>query len=291
MTEGEARQALESLLREIQVTRGEVIYLGIDMSRLPLPFWPSALNREAMHSRGARWCAFVYDCIMDVIGPEGTLLVGTFTYSCGASTFIVEQTPSELGPFTNWLRIQPKAIRSLHPVFSVAGIGAKALEILTDTGGAAFGPCSPFGRIASLGGRFVNLGIPFRQSLTYVHHLEQCFGCNHRYHKIFSATVIQNGCEVDRDFSGYMRWRGVDAAVDVAPLEDALKRAGVLLEVDRPRLFGQSAKAADIDRIGYSMLSKDSCAFSTRKVRVDLDDSAVAGNLFDSPAITFKLSV
>lgn len=292
MTEVEASQALRSLLDELCVASGETIYLGLDMARLPLPSWSAALNRDAIRAREDRWCAFLFKHIKETLGPRGTLLVGTFSYSCSnpAIPFVAEETRSEIGPFTNWLRQQPQSIRSLHPIFSVAGSGHYARDILTNTGGAAFGACSPFGRLTAHETRFVNLGIPFRQSLTYVHHLEQCYGCNHRYHKAFSGAVFQNGRKVDREFLGYMRWRGIDAGVDVGPLEDALKKAGLLREVSRPRLFGQSALAIDIDHIGYQMLTEDSRAFSSPKIRVDLDDAMVAAAPGKHPVTTFKLS-
>ena len=293
MTEVESSQALRALLAELGVASGETIYLGLDMSRLPLPSWSAALNRDAIRAREDRWCAFLFEHIMEALGPRGTLLVGTFSFSCGNPVipFVVEETRSEIGPFTNWLRLQPQSIRSLHPIFSVSGVGLHARDILTNTGGAAFGACSPFGRLAAHGTRFVNLGIPFRQSLTYVHHLEQCYGCNHRYHKTFSGSVIQNGLKLDREFLGYMRWRGIDAGVDVGPLEEALKRVGLLREASEPRLFGQSALTIDIDRIGYQMLIEDSRAFFSPKIQIDFDDSMVATAPGRHPVTTFKLSV
>lgn len=291
MTESEAGTGLDSLLGGLGVRRGDVIYLALDMAKVPLPRRSAPLNREAIRARENQWCEFLFDRIMAALGPEGTVLVGTFTYACGnpAIPFVAEETPSEIGPFTNWFRAQPGAIRSLHPIFSVAGLGRHARSILENTGGAAFGPSSPFGRLSALGARFVNLGIPFRQSLTYVHHLEQCHGCNHRYHKVLGGQVISQGRVVEREFLGYMRWRGVDAAVDVGPLEDELKQTGRLVEIDRPGLFGQSALAADIDRVGNDMLARDAWAFSTRKIRVDLDDSAVASDFCVDPVVTFRL--
>ncbi len=292
MTEVEASQALSALLTELGVTCGETIYLGLDMGRLPLPIWPALLNRDAIKAREDRWCLFLFEHIVKALGPRGTLLVGTFSFSCGnpAIPFVVEETPSEIGPFTDWVRQQPQSIRSLHPIFSVAGIGHRAADLLTNTGGAAFGPCSPFGRFATHGVRFVNLGIPFRKSLTYVHHLEQCYGCNHRYHKTFSGAVFQSGRMVDREFLGYVRWRGIDAGVDLEPLEQALRRYGLLREVSQPRLFGQSALTIDIDRIGYQMLTEDSRAFFTPKIRVDLDDAVVAAAPGKHLLTTFRLN-
>lgn len=291
MTEDEASAELGDLLVGLGVQHGEVIYLSLDMAKLPLPRWPVPLTREAFRDRENRWCDFLLRRVMAALGPEGTVLVGSFTYACGnpAIPFVAEETPSEIGPFTNWLRTRPGAIRSLHPMFSVAGLGHHARAILDNTGGAGFGPSSPFGRLSAMGARFVNLGIPFRKSLTYVHHLEQCHGCNHRYHKVFGGRVISQGRVVERQFLGYMRWRGVDAAVDVGPLENELKRTGQLIEIDRPGLFGQSARAADIDRVGYDMLARDAWAFSTRKIRIDLDDSIVASKLQANPIVTFRL--
>ena len=286
MTEVEASKALRSLLHELGVARGETIYLAIDMARLPLPHWPVALNRNAIRDREDRWCAFLFEHIMEVLGPHGT-----FSYLCDDPEipFVVEETRSEIGPFTNWVRQQPQSISSLNPIFSVTGIRRpKADDILTNTEGTAFGPCSPLGRLAPHRARFVNLGISFRKSLTYVHHLEQCYGCNHRYYKTFSGVVVQNGRKVDREFLGYMRWRSVDAGVDVGPMEEALKKAGLLREVSQPP-FGQSAQAIDIDHIGYQMLIEDSRAFSTPKIRVDLDDSMVAAAPGKNPVKTFKL--
>jgi aminoglycoside 3-N-acetyltransferase len=292
MTEVEADRALRSLLDELGVSICDTIYLAIDMARVPLPQWPVSLDRKAIRAREDRWCAFLFKNIMDALGPSGTLLVGTFSYSCGNPEipFEYEETPSEIGPFTNWVRKHPQAIRSLHPIFSVAGIGPKAAAILNNTGGAAFGPCSPFGRLTAHDTRFVNLGVPLRQTLTYIHHLEQCYGCNHRYHKTFSGNVIKNGQKLDREFLGYMRWRGVDAGVHLLPLEEALRNAGVLREASWPPATGQSALAVDIDRIAYQMLSEDSRAFSAPKIRVLLDDSRVVDAPGHGPSITFKLS-
>lgn len=292
MTESEATKALNKLLKGLGVTAGETIYVAVDMAHIPLPRWPIALNQKAIQERRNRWCTFLLKQIMELLGPQGTLLVGTFSYSCGNPEipFVHEDTPSEIGPFTDWIRRHPQSIRSLHPIFSVAGIGHKANEILNNTGGAAFGTCSPFGRLSKYNTRFVNLGTPLWKSLTYVHHLEQNYGCTHRYHKFFSNTVFQNGEKVNREFSGYMRWRGVNAGVDIKPLEDTLRREGVLIEIKESEIFGQSALVRDIDLIGYSLLSKNSLIFFNPKIKVNIDDSIVSKAPANNLNTTFKLS-
>ena len=293
MTEVEASHALRALLVELGVAGGETIYMGLDMARLPLPSWPAALNRDSIRAREDRWCAFLFEHIMEILGSRGTLLVGTFSYSCGNPEipFVVEETRSEIGPFTNWLRQHHQAIRSLHPIFSVAGVGLHARSILTNTGGAAFGPCSPFGRLAGLDARFVSLGVPFHLSITYLHHLEQCYGCNHRYHKIFITPVIKGGIVQKGPFLGYMRWRGLDAGPNFKPCEDQMLSEGVMREVLWNGCVNHAVHIADLDRIGYAMLKENSCAFVSRDVRVELDENATAADPVRDPIAVFKLLV
>ena len=228
---------------------------------------------------------------MEALGPRGTLLVGTFSYLCGNPEipFVVEETRSEIGPFTNWVRLQPQSIRSLHPIFSVAGVGPNAADILTNTGGAAFGPCSPFGRLTGLDARFVSLGVPFHQSITYLHHLEQCFGCNHRYHKIFTTPVIKNGVVQKGPFLGYVRWRGLDASQNFLPCEKKMLDEGFLREVRWNGCVNQAVRTADVDHIGYAMLAENPCAFVSRDVHVELDETAITTNLLRDPVAVFKL--
>lgn len=292
MTEVEASKALRSLLDELGVARGETIYLAVDMARLALPHWPVPLNRNAIRDREDRWCAFLFRHIMNALGSNGTLLVGTFSYSCGNPEipFVVEETPSEIGPFTNWVLQQPHSIRSLHPIFSVAGVGPNATEILTNTGGAAFGPCSPFGRLAGLNARFVCLGVPFHLSITYLHHLEQCYGCNHRYHKIFTTPVIKKGVIQKGPFLGFMRWRGLDAGPNFLSCEEKMLAEGVMREVRWNGYVNQAVCTTDVDRIGYAMLAENPCAFVSRDLRVELDETATAANPVREPIAVFKLS-
>lgn len=292
MTEKEASDLLKDLLSRLGVSRGEVLYLGVDMGRLPLPRWNVELSRNAMRMRESRLCSFLYENIIDILGPNGTILVPSFTYACSQSSvpFVLEETPSEVGPFTNWLRLMPNAVRSLHPIFSVSGVGKYANEILHKTGLSAFGPSSPFGKFADYNVRFVNLGIQLSKTLTYIHHLEQCYGCNHRYNKVMSSKVFMNGLQVEKDFLAYVRWRGIDASVNLEPLESSLRCNNLLIEVDDGLVIGQSALASDVNEIGYMLLADNACSFTNPKVRIDFDESDISSNPNPGHMNTFKLS-
>jgi aminoglycoside N3'-acetyltransferase len=280
LTEAEARTALEGILTALGVKAGDRIMLGIDMGNVPLPTYEAALTRAAFRERERRWCAFVLDVLLSRLGHAGTLLVPSFTYSCGkpGSSFIVESTPSENGPFPEFFRVQPGVTRSIHPIFSLAGVGRDVNALLAGVGRSAFGTNSPFGRFAAHGVRFLCLGVELRNSVTYVHHLEQSYGCPHRYHKTFDTSVTSNGTVTPGPWLAYVAFRGLDYGSDITSLQRALKDRGDLVEAV---WNGHPNHLADIDAVngaGYELLARDSGAFVNRRLRFTFDDSSVPAN-------------
>ena len=217
MTHFESPEALPRLLDSLAIEKGEVIYVCSDLAKIPLPQISSDLSPYAIRAREDRWCEFVFQSLIEKIGPSGTLLVPTFSYKCSSPSiaFSPKETPSEVGPFSNWLRRHPNAIRSLHPIFSVTGVGKDASLILNDCGKAAFGPSSPFGRLEEFRGRFVSLGVALHHSLTYAHHLEQLAGCGHRINKNFFTAVKTDGKVPDGPFWAFVRNPEVPHSVDL----------------------------------------------------------------------------
>lgn len=283
MTEHEAREALLGILEGLRVQPGSVIFLGIDMGKLPLPHYPAEITSKALRERERRWCQFVLDTLCEVLGPDGTLIVPGYSYACSnpKNPFVLEQTPSEVGPFPEYVRTAPAARRSVHPIFSVVALGSKAGEVVENTGGSAFGPLSPFGRLRGLNARFVSLGVPLHNSVTYMHHMEQCYGCCHRYHKCLHTPVFVGGKRVERPFQAYLRYLGVDAAPDFSRAEACLLVDGAMVEVPWKRGVSHAVDIADLDRVGYAMLAEDPCAFLTRTVEVQMDASHVSTPIRD----------
>jgi aminoglycoside 3-N-acetyltransferase len=292
LDEAQATSALTGLLSELGVSRGDVIYLGCDMGRIPLPNYSAALNRSAIREREQRWCEFLFRHLMDSIGPGGTLLVPTFSYNYAARNepYRHETTVSETGPFTEYVRQRPDAIRSLHPIHSVAGIGKHAQEILDGVGRAAYGAMSAFGRLSRFDASFVCLGTTIGNSLTYVHHLEQVYGSNHRYNKAFTVPVFRNGVEVAGPWLGYVRFLGVAARPKIENIEKELRAEGCLREVSQHDQPNQRVHISDVDRVGFAMLSRDPCAFLPAPIYVSIDEVATSGFPSAGPEVRFKLT-
>lgn len=286
MDEGQATKLLQSLLGKAGVRPGMVLHLTVDMSRVPLPDYPAALSREAIRVREQKWCAFLWQGIGKVLGSAGTLLVHTFTYAyAGGTPFVLEETPSESGPFTEFIRTRPEAIRSLHPIFSMAGIGPQAASILENTGRSAFGPTSPFGRLADQECYFLSLGTTVGASMTYLHHMEQQVGVNHRYNKAFNSAIQSHGKIFPGPWLANLRYLGVGVWPALPKGEEALRQAGVLLEVEVGGFQAQGVAYGDVNQVGYALLAQNPCAFAAQDFVVELDEAQVS----EAPAIAERI--
>ena len=106
------------------------------------------------------------DELLAAVGPSGLVAMPTFTYD---NASLAPDTPSRTGALAEAFRLRPAALRSAHPTYSVAAIGAGAAELLEGherVGATAVG--SPLDRLAAAGGLVLLLGVG-QTSNTTVH--------------------------------------------------------------------------------------------------------------------------
>ncbi|HOJ22791.1 MAG TPA: AAC(3) family N-acetyltransferase [Armatimonadota bacterium] len=138
----------------------------------------SAMSRIGYVDGGA---PAVVQAFLDVLGPEGTLVVPTFPfrgsmldYCRSGPLFDVQATPSLVGAITEAARLHPDARRSLEPTHPVAAIGPRAGFLLDDHINAK-GSCdehSPLYRLTQCDGYVLLLGVDFR-NCTLLHTAEE----------------------------------------------------------------------------------------------------------------------
>ena len=136
-----------------------------------------------------------------------TVLIPTFSYTT-EGVFEVETTPSTLGAINRWIIAHPDALRSEHPLFSIAGLGPQA-NLVLDVGKSAFGARSVFERLIGRSASFLHVGRPVEIGNTCVHYVEQACGATYRYHKAFDTEVRRGGALVEGPYTGFMRRRDV----------------------------------------------------------------------------------
>lgn len=134
-----------------------------------------------------------YQTLMDHIGPEGTLIVPTFTYSFRRSlVFNKLKSPvaRNIGIFAEYVRNQENAIRSSDPLFSMAAVGPRASELMERTSHYCFGESSIYERLFNNNIYFIGIGISYSSGLTGFIHLENLAKVNYRKNKRFYGVSI-----------------------------------------------------------------------------------------------------
>ncbi|MCG2661599.1 MAG: AAC(3) family N-acetyltransferase, partial [Kiritimatiellae bacterium] len=107
----------------------------------------------------------VIHAFLDILGPEGTLMMPTFTYSYSGiwnvRPFNPVTTPGAgNGVLTEALKKHPGALRSGHPTYSVAAIGKQAGMITQDKENAsAMGKGSSYDAAIGMGAKILLLGV------------------------------------------------------------------------------------------------------------------------------------
>ena len=162
--------------------------VGIGVRRGDLLMVHSSLRSIGFVDAGP---ATVVDALLQAVGPEGTLVVPTFTYpSAGDATFVFDpaHTPSGMGAISEAARRRPEAHRSIHLAHSVAAIGSLAETIATSGGASAWDADSPMRQVFDRNGRYLLLGVPY-QNLTAMHLCEVWLGLPYRKARISEGLM------------------------------------------------------------------------------------------------------
>jgi aminoglycoside 3-N-acetyltransferase len=264
-----ADKQLEEILTQLDLKNGDTIYVSADIANCPLPQIKNSLTKEGIRSREQKWCEFIFNKLFSMIGSEGTLLVPTFsyTYARHQKPFYLETTPSETGPFTEFVRNKEKSVRSLHPIFSVTGIGKNAKNILGKVGKSAYGIASPFMKLSQYSTKFVFLGTTVK-NLTYFHHLEHLYGVNHMYHNVFTTPVYYKNKQIPGPWLAFVRYLGIGINARIENLEISLKSKNLLCETQFDNSPMQSVTIENVNQIGIELLSDDPYGCINKSVEV-----------------------
>ena len=135
----------------------------------------------------------VVDALLQAIGPQGTLVVPTFTYpTAGNPEFVFDpaHTPSQMGAISEAARRRPHAHRSIHLAHSIAAIGPLAETIATSGGPSGWDAHSPMRQVFDRNGRYLLLGVPY-QNLTAMHLCEVWLELPYRKPRISQGRMRQ----------------------------------------------------------------------------------------------------
>ncbi len=174
----------------------------------------------------------VIDALLDVLGPDGLLVVPTHTWGTvhsGQPVFHEALSPSTVGLISETLRRRPGSVRSLHPTHSVAAFGRDAMTFSSGHE-TADTPCprqSPYGKLMDREGQVLMIGVGL-ESFTMMHAFEEWAGVPWLFNRTETLYVITRAGVVhevaSRRHTNVPRY----AARDFPSLEPCLAAAGAL---------------------------------------------------------------
>lgn len=148
----------------------------------------------------------VIDALIEVLGPEGTLVIPTYTMittmydtciSESYNNFNVKNSKTHLGAIPSTFLSYDNISRSIHPTHSVSAIGKFARQITEDhhKGNRTFGMNSPWSKIIQLDGKILGIGISLGPTTQY-HYVEDMMGDNFPI-KVKTEKIYKLKCEID----------------------------------------------------------------------------------------------
>jgi len=242
-----SRKELTEALSAIGLKRGDIVFSHSNIGFFGRPQGAGNQNECSQ---------LILDSIFDVIGPNGTLVVPTFTYSFqNNNVFDHNHSPSACGVFTEYVRRQPECVRSIDASVSVAAMGHFAQEMVMNVPENSYGPDSFFHRFHRADGVICNLN--FDAGSTFVHYVERCLDVPYRFDKTFEGAIRRSGIETPDKSTLWVRhldWtdstgKAINTATRFEEFDSLARSAGVYQTHSVGRGFAGLIRSNDAYRL------------------------------------------
>ena len=171
----------------------------------------------------------IRDSFLEAVGPKGTVLFPLFNFNfCKGDAFDMRSSKSRMGALTEAARQHPEAVRTGHPAYSFAVLGAEAEAFRKVYNSSGYGTDSPFAMLHRRGGKIAVLDLMGQNSMTFYHYVEEMHRVFYRYHKVFTCPFTDwDGVTGERHFSIYVRDLERGVLTDVNPMDERLWDQGL----------------------------------------------------------------
>lgn len=245
---------LVSAIRSCGVERGDLVMAHVGMSSLrDVP--AGVRDQEGLSAL----CAAA---LSEAVGPDGILVVPSFTYSLGSGEiYDPSSTPCRnIGHFPEYFRTLPGVVRSRDPFLAVAALGGGAREIISGTSNTSYGRGSFFDKFTRAGGKIVCVGVGIRWA-TIRYHFDEIGGAPFRYLKVFRGKSMGDGAleEIRWEYSVAPRAPSVDrmSRQQGFIVEDMLGKGTLLKRAPLGKGHVCGIEAGEYKRYILDMLERD----------------------------------
>lgn len=171
-----------STYKKIGLKKNQNIYVSSDLSKLGV--YEKKIKDDLLSDH--------LNALRKIIGKKGNIFVPTATLNfCNTNKiFDLKDTPShQMGIFSEFVRKQKKSIRSLHPFWSISGIGVHAKNYLSNISPHSHGSGSVWEKFVNKNVIGVNIGIEPKHAVPIIHYIETLVGVPYRYNKEFIQKI------------------------------------------------------------------------------------------------------
>lgn len=224
----------------------------------------------------------VLQVLNNAVGSEGTIVVPTFNFDfCKGKLYSVKETPSvKMGNLSEYVRKHPAAIRSKHPMQSVAALGKYSELITKNDTQSAFEKGGSFDIMTNLNGKLLFLGANF-QSAALIHGVEEKLHVPYRYKKLFSGSWMGiNGKICRKTYSMFVRSEILKPILRLSVLENNLIEQGKLKSATLGMGKVSSVSFKDFLEAAEQMIKKDPFALlDNREEVIDKIENGIYNNV------------
>lgn len=216
--------ATELLTREWQsagIEEGDIVLIHSSLRRLLLRTMRATRHRSSP--------AEVLESLQNAVGSSGTLLFPLFNFDFTKGVrFDIRNTPSQMGTLTETARAHPDAVRTGHPIYSFAALGADNALFRDIDNFSGYGADSPFAVLHRKKAKIAILDLPDQNSMTFYHYVEESLSVDYRFHKTFTAPYSDFAGETEtRTYGLFVRDIDRGVQTDVDPMGDLLWERGL----------------------------------------------------------------
>lgn len=205
---------LRSALRQVGITDGDIVFVHSSLDNLGfirnerIDDYPQIITTE----------------LTERLGEDGGLFVPTFNFGfASGDRFDITETPSQMGVLTEHIRTMETAVRSPHPMQSIAGVGSDAQELCRRDTSSAFDPGGAIDGLRQRGAKVLLLGAPIKYN-SLVHYVEQDMEVPYRYWKQFEGEYVdREGNMSVETYEMYVRNLHLDPTLGQSVLADRLR--------------------------------------------------------------------
>jgi len=205
----------------------------------------------------AEICSVVHEGVRRVLGPTGTFVVPTYTYSfTDGEDYDSVTSPSKTGPFPEYFRNASGVIRSNDPIFSVAAEGPEANELIYNLPPSSFGPDCIYERMMKLGGINANFGLDIEFN-TFVHFVESEWDVPYRFEKKFKGRRLSEGGWEELYWKYYVRIFNENTLLDLSRFRLTAKDQDLVGHAKLGSGFVEAMRFSEIRSVMRDMLNED----------------------------------